>query len=64
LPRLDGLDALAALRCARWYTPVILLTASEDEATRRCAHDFGAVAVLERPFSLSRLQSLVHEVAP
>lgn len=64
MPRLDGLDLLAALRCARWYTPVILITAFADDRTRRDAHDFGAVAVLDKPFSLATLQALVHQIAP
>lgn len=64
MPNFDGLDVLAALRCAGWYTPVILITAFGDAATHRDAHDFGAVAVLDKPFSLERLQSLVHRIAP
>jgi len=64
MPRLDGLDMLAALRCARWYTPVILITAFGDEEVHREAHDLGAVAVLDKPFSLANLRSLVHQIAP
>jgi len=63
MPRLDGLDVLAALRCAHWYTPVILITAFGDEATHRDAHDFGAVAVLDKPFDLSSLRDLVRQIA-
>ena len=64
MPHFDGLDVLAALRCAHWYTPVILITAFGDDATHHDAHEFGAVAVLEKPFSLSSLLSLVHQIAP
>ena len=64
MPNFDGLDVLAALRCAHWYTPVILITAFGDAATHRDAHDFGAVAVLDKPFALESLQNLVHQIAP
>jgi len=64
MPELDGLDALAALRSARWYTPVILITAFGDDATHRDAHRFGAVAILDKPFSMARLLGLVHQIAP
>jgi len=64
MPHLDGLDVLAALRCAQWYTPVILITAFGDDAVHRDAHDFGAIAVLDKPFSLAKLQELVHQIAP
>ena len=64
MPRLDGLDTLAALRCARWHTPVILITAFGDEEVHREAHDLGAVEVLDKPFSLARLRSLVRQIAP
>jgi DNA-binding NtrC family response regulator len=63
MPRLDGLDVLAALRCAHWYTPVILITAFGDAATHRDAHDFGAVAVFDKPFDLSSLRDLVRQIA-
>ena len=64
MPRLDGLDLLAALRCARWYTPVILITAFGDVEVHREAHDLGAVGVLDKPFSLTTLRSLVRQIAP
>lgn len=64
MPCLDGLDVLVALRCARWRTPVILITAFGDEATHRQAHDLGAVEVLDKPFALERLRSLVRQIAP
>lgn len=64
MPCLDGLDVLVALRCARWCTPVILITAFGDEATHRQAQDLGAVEVLDKPFALERLRSLVRQIAP
>ena len=63
MPRLDGLDVLAALRCAGWHTPVILITAFGDEATHHEAHYLGAIGVLDKPFALERLRSLVQRIA-
>jgi DNA-binding response OmpR family regulator len=63
MPRLDGLDVLAVLRCARWYTPVILITAFGDEAVHHEAHNLGATEVLDKPFALERLRDLVRRIA-
>lgn len=63
MPRLDGLDVLAVLRCARWYTPVILITAFGDEAVHHEAHHLGASEVLDKPFALERLRDLVRRIA-
>ena len=43
---------------------MILITAFGDEEVHRAAHDLGAVGVLDKPFSLAKLRSLVHQVAP
>lgn len=64
MPRLDGLDVLAALRCAGWYTPVILMTAFGDDATHAEAKRLGAVEVLDKPFGMEALRALVRRVAP
>jgi DNA-binding response OmpR family regulator len=64
MPRLDGLDVLAALRCARWYTPVIMITAFGDEAIHHEAHYLGATDVLDKPFALETLRDLVRRLAP
>jgi CheY-like chemotaxis protein len=64
MPGLGGLDVLAALRCAGWQTPVILITAFGDEATHREARDLGAVRVLDKPFALDSLVALVRRIAP
>ena len=64
MPRLDGLDVLAALRCARWTTPVILITAFGDEAVHHEAHELGATDVLDKPFALETLRQLVRRIAP
>ena len=49
MPGLGGLDVLAALRCAGWQTPVILITAFGDEAIHREARDLGAVGCSTSP---------------
>lgn len=64
MPKLDGLDVLTALRCAAWRTPVILITAFGDEAIHREARALGAAELLDKPFPLDRLLSLLHEIVP
>ena len=64
MPRLDGLDVLAVLRCARWHTPVILITAFGDEAVHHEAHQLGATDVLDKPFALDTLRNLIQRLAP
>lgn len=64
MPRLDGLDVLAALRCAGWRTPVVLMTAFGDEAVHREARELGAVQVLDKPFALDRLRDALRQIAP
>jgi len=64
MPKLDGLDVLTALRCAAWGTPVVLITAFGDEALHREATALGAAALLDKPFALDRLLSLLHEIVP
>jgi DNA-binding response OmpR family regulator len=58
MPGLTGLDVLAALRCTSWTTPVILITAFGDPATKAEADDLGAT-VLEKPLDLDGLRTAV-----
>jgi DNA-binding NtrC family response regulator len=58
MPGFDGLALLAAIRQARWTTPVILMTGfglADPEAAER--HD--ALAVLSKPFQMSELDALL-----
>lgn len=64
MPELSGLDVLGALHDRERRTPFILITAFGDEDTHREAHDLGAAAVLDKPFDLDRLRSLVHASLP
>lgn len=58
MPGLTGLDVLAALRCTSWTTPVILITAFGDPATKAEADDLGAT-VLDKPLDLDALRLAV-----
>jgi CheY-like chemotaxis protein len=64
MPGLSGMDVLGAIRDGNWRTPFILITAFGDEDTHQEAHDLGAAAVLDKPFDLERLRTLVHESVP
>jgi len=65
MPGLTGLDVLAILRCAKWPTPVILITAFGDEATHAEGHELGAAAVFDKPFNVDELRATVREtIAP
>jgi CheY-like chemotaxis protein len=59
MPGLSGLDVLAALRCTRWTTPVILVTAFGDAETRSEAQALGAIEVLDKPFKPDELKTAV-----
>lgn len=59
MPKLTGLDVLAVLRCAFARTPVVLITAFGDAETRAEARELGAVTVLDKPFDLDALRSVV-----
>lgn len=60
MPTVDGLDALAALRRSGDTTPVILITAFGDEATRRKASALDA-EVLDKPVDLDDLIGLARK---
>jgi len=63
MPRLSGLDVLAALRFTRWATPVILVSAYCDQETRAEAEELGAAVLLEKPVPLDRLVFTVRRAA-
>ena len=64
MPELSGLDVLGALHDRALHTPFILITAFGDEDTHREAEQLGAAAVLDKPFDLDRLRSLVRASLP
>ncbi len=58
MPVCTGLQILEAMRAARWFVPVILMTAFGDDATRRRAESLAAV-LLDKPFDLDDLRRAV-----
>ena len=63
MPGVTGLSVLAGLHGAGVDVPVILITAFADEETRAAAERFGAFAVLDKPFEMAALRSLVRRSA-
>jgi CheY-like chemotaxis protein len=61
MPGLGGLDVLAALRCARCDTPLILITAFGDRDSRAEAGELGVFAYLEKPLDVSALRRAVEQ---
>lgn len=61
MPRLNGLEALQALRQVETYqaTPIVILTTSDDASYRQQAHDLGANDYLVKPLALDSLQKIV-----
>ena len=59
MPGLSGLDVLAALRCSKRTTPVVLITAFGDDNVRAEARELGAVAVLDKPLDPDALKNAV-----
>ncbi len=59
MPLLSGMDVLAILRAAAEEIPVILITAFGDGETHAEAHELGAVGILDKPFDMSALTTLV-----
>src|SRR5262245_6986020 len=64
MPRLSGLDVLAAYPVTCRTVPFILITAFGDDRTRAEAHALGANRVLEKPLDLSHLRAAVREAMP
>jgi putative two-component system response regulator len=64
MPHVSGLDILAAMRAdIQWkHLPVIVLTASMDQDTRRRALELGASDFLAKPVDPSELIPRVHNV--
>ena len=54
-----SLKTLRKLTRERWGVPVILITSFGDESSLRRARQLGAVTVLEKPFDIDELVTLV-----
>lgn len=59
MPGMSGLELLAELRRRNPSLPVVLMTGHGDATLRRQAQEAGAVATLEKPFSLERLMEIL-----
>jgi len=59
MPGCSGLQVLADMCGRRWAPPVVLMTAFGDAVTHKQAEQLGAVAVLDKPFDIADLRSLV-----
>ena len=64
MPGASGIDVLSVLRHASRRTPVILVTALEDEHSELAieASELGAAALLHKPFSMERLLELAMDL--
>lgn len=61
MPRATGLDVLNGLREAQWPLPFVLMSGSLDPRVEAEAYRLGARAILEKPFDLRALRSVVRE---
>ncbi len=61
MPLLSGLEMLAGLRDVECAVDFILMTAFGDEHVHREAERLGAIALLNKPFELKKLRTLVRE---
>ncbi len=59
MPEMSGLEVLAAVRKTNATTPVILITAYGDEATRAEARRLGVTAFFDKPFELADLETAI-----
>lgn len=64
MPEHDGLDVVRLLRRLGCEVPVILVTAFGDKRTHEEARAFGVQAVLDKPFDLDDLRTLLLHFAP
>ena len=56
MPGYSGLHILAALRAARWSTPVILITAFGDQRVHDEGARLGAAVVFDKPLDIDDLR--------
>jgi CheY-like chemotaxis protein len=63
MPGFDGLNILASIKQLPGYIPVILITAFGNAATHDAAARLGAFAMLDKPFDLDDLLTVVLSAA-
>jgi len=61
MPGRDGFEVLTYVNGIEWRVPVIVMSSFVDGATREEAKRLGALAVLDKPFSLQKLNVLIRE---
>lgn len=59
MPDMTGLMVLQALRAQGYMRPVIILSASQDEALLKAALDDGAIDVMAKPVDLKRMETVI-----
>ena len=59
MPWLSGMDVMAILNAASWPTPMILITAFGDDETHAEGRDLGEIAVLDKPFEMEQLTTIL-----
>ncbi|GAS87270.1 response regulator transcription factor [Mycolicibacterium brisbanense] len=68
LPGLDGYEMLRRMRAQQVWTPVLVLTANDEDDAQVKAFDLGADDYLTKPFSftilVARLRALIRRGAP
>lgn len=62
LPGMDGVAVCAARRAAGDRTPVLLLTAREDESLRQAGLAAGADALMTKPFAYAELLATLRQI--
>jgi len=63
MPGLDGLELARRIHAQNPRTRTVLVTAHVDDLTQETLRTAGICAVLPKPFSLARLETLVRTVA-
>lgn len=64
MPRVSGFEVLRQIRAREAYrmVPVIMLSASDDEADKSQAHSLGADGYIVKPLSLIALQIVLRSI--
>lgn len=62
MPCFTGMEVLAGLSQVRCGPPVVLITAFGESSTHALARSLGAVAVLDKPFDLDELRTVLCRV--
>jgi CheY-like chemotaxis protein len=62
MPGFNGLQVLAGLKRANVDTPVVLITALEDQKVYTDAEKLGAAAIFRKPFDTGQLMRLVRDL--